>query len=147
MDIRNIRWEDGMRGYDPSDLIIKRFGLNADFIETHQLTWIDNLITGSKKNLASPSHKNFSMPYVQSYITRYGVRKCEANALVPKPVIARELVEQTILGFLGEDATERFKGKRDEVKLRCDRLRKETGVKEAMEKALNQVGWDTDSED
>jgi hypothetical protein len=40
-DLRNaVRWS-------PEDLIIDRFGLNADFIEANNLTWIDNLETGS----------------------------------------------------------------------------------------------------
>ena len=37
---RAVRWW-------PNNLVIDRFGLNADFIRRHRLTWIDNLITGS----------------------------------------------------------------------------------------------------
>ena len=37
-------------GWSPDNLIIDRFGLNADFIRRHRLTWIDNLITGSGGN-------------------------------------------------------------------------------------------------
>ncbi len=101
-DLRNIVWEDGTDGYDPSDLIIDRFGLNYDFITTNNLTWIDNLITGSKRNLASPSHKNYWMPYVQEYLEKYGARKCEANALVVNPDASRQLVMGAILKYLGE---------------------------------------------
>lgn len=75
-------WEDGGEGYDPEGLEIVRFGLNYDFIEKHNLSWINNLITGSKRDLGSPSHKNFKMPYVQEYIKKFGIRKCEANAIV-----------------------------------------------------------------
>ena len=30
---------------------IERFGLNADFVDHHGITWIDGLITGSGKDL------------------------------------------------------------------------------------------------
>jgi hypothetical protein len=63
--LRYIRWGDGTDGYDPSNLIIDRFGLNYDFIEANNLTWIENLITGSGGNLADPGHPNFHLPYVQ----------------------------------------------------------------------------------
>ena len=57
-DLQYVEWEDGERGYNPEDLNITRFGLDAGFIKEHNLTWIENLITGSGKNLASPTHKN-----------------------------------------------------------------------------------------
>ena len=41
-------------------------------VEKHKITWINNLITGSGKNLASPGHKNNKMPYVQEYLKTYG---------------------------------------------------------------------------
>ena len=91
-DLKDIEWSDGTPGYDPTWLEINRFGLNADFIEEHELTWIDNLITGSGRNLASPSHKNHYQPYVQDYLGKFGARKCEANAIVPLPAIAREYI-------------------------------------------------------
>lgn len=40
-------------GWSPKDVVIDRFGLNADFIEQHGLSWIENLHTGSGKDLAS----------------------------------------------------------------------------------------------
>lgn len=64
------------------EIINERFGLNYDFIEQAGLTWIDNLETGSGKNLASPSHEDHFKSYVQDYIHRFGTRKVEANALV-----------------------------------------------------------------
>lgn len=72
-DLQEVEWDDGEEGYDPEDLIIKRFGLDASFIKKHNLTWIDNLITGSGKNLASPAHKNYNMVYVRDYISKFGV--------------------------------------------------------------------------
>jgi len=114
-DLKDVEWEDGTEGYDPYDLIIDRFGLNYDFIQKHNFTWINNLITGSKKNLASEGHKNFNMPYVQNYLRDVGERKCEANAIVVLPKIARELATKAIEKYLGTDATSRFKDKREEV--------------------------------
>ena len=67
-------------GWRPENLIIDRFGLNLDFIETQALTWIDNLETSSGRRLDDPRHQDHGKPYVQDYIQRYGVRKVEANA-------------------------------------------------------------------
>src|SRR5262249_51491407 len=38
-------------GWSPDNLIIERFGLNFDFIEANNLTWIDNLETSSGQRL------------------------------------------------------------------------------------------------
>ncbi len=65
------------------NLIVEKVGLTDEFVSKHKLTWIDNLITGSKKNLADPSHPDHNKPYVQDYIKKYGKRKCEANAVLP----------------------------------------------------------------
>ncbi len=125
-DISNIYWADGERGYDPSDLIIERFGLNYDFITGNNLTWIDNLVTGggelakmiggqvvqgTTKN--GRPHPNFHLPYLQDYLAKIGVRKCEANALVVAPEAGRALCENTIVRFLGQDCLARFKEKKD----------------------------------
>jgi hypothetical protein len=114
-DLQEITWEDGTNGYDPQDLIIDRFGLNRDFIEDNGFTWIDNLTTGSGKNLASPGHKNYSMPYVQEYLRDVGERKCEANAIITNPTKARQLLEDAIVSYLGDDAPDRFENKRIKV--------------------------------
>lgn len=137
VDLENIAWEDGMSGYSPYGLKIVRFGLEADFIEKHNLTWINNLITGSGKNLASPSHKNYKMPYVQEYLGRFGAKKCEANAIVPMPEIARALVEDSIIEFLGSDALDRFRRKRLAVKEELDEFRDRTGLTDALQKAID----------
>jgi hypothetical protein len=78
-------------GWSPDNLEIERFGLNADFIRRHRLTWIDNLITGSGGNLADPRHPDHFKPYVQNYIHEFGARKVEANALVVRPEAGRKL--------------------------------------------------------
>lgn len=114
-DLKDITWDDGTPGFDPADLIIERFGLNYDFIIRNRLTWIDNLITGSGKNLASPAHKNNKMQYVQQYIKTVGIRKCEANSIVTNPQNARELCRQAILKYLGANAESRFEQKRNAI--------------------------------
>lgn len=141
-DVKNVVWESGDEGYDPEDLIIQRFGLNAEFINKHKLTWIDNLITSRKKNLASPSHKNNKMPYVQDYIKKFGEKKCEANAIVPMPAEAKKLVEKAIIGYLGDEAVHRFAAKKQKVKLEMDRIRKKTGLVKTIRKAIRLIDGD-----
>ncbi len=95
---------EGAIGWRPDNLIINRFGLNADFIEEHDLTWIDNLETGSGASLDDLGHRDHEKPYVQNYIREYGVRKVEANVLVVRPDAGRELCRQAILQYLSDDA-------------------------------------------
>jgi hypothetical protein len=85
-------------------LTIDRFGLNEDFIAAHNLTWIDNLETGSGRSLADPRHKDHRAEYVQSYLRRFGERKVEANALVVRPDAGRQLCLDAILKYLSDDA-------------------------------------------
>jgi len=115
-DLKDVEWSDGVEGYDPYDLIVDRFGLNYDFIEENGFTWIDNLTTGSGKNLASPLHKNFKMPYVQKYLKEIGERKCEANAIVVLPKVARDFVRGIIESYVGVGAKNRFSHKRQLVR-------------------------------
>jgi hypothetical protein len=91
-----------------NQLTIDRFGLNADFIEAQNLTWIDNLETGSGKSLADPRHKDHKAEYVQTYLRRFGERKVEANALVVRPEAGRELCRGAILNYLSDDAPDRY---------------------------------------
>ena len=121
--LKNITWADGTTGYDPSNLIIDRFGLNYDLIEELNLTWIDNLITGSGKNLASPYHKNFHLEYVQTYLEKVGERKCEANAIVKEPDIGRALCNAAIEKYLGKDSRARFQAKSAAIKSEFRSLR------------------------
>lgn len=90
-------------GYDPSNLIIDRVGLNYDFVKKAKLTMIDGLETGSGRRLDSPEHPNHYKDYVQEYLRTIGPRKCEANALVIRPEMGRNLCEQAIQKYLGED--------------------------------------------
>ncbi len=138
-DLKDIRWGGGMSGYDPHDLIIDRFGLNYDFIEENNFTWIDNLITGSGKNLANPSHKNYQMPYVQKYLHDIGERKCEANAIIVFPQIARDFVRGVIEDFVGGDAKDRFEKKRQAVRDELELFMKESGSDKLMDKLFDNI--------
>lgn len=139
VDLKDIRWDDGTEGYDPEDLIIERFGLNYDFIIKNKLTWIDNLITGSGKNLASPSHKNHSMPYVREYLKKIGERKCEANAIITKPKEAQSLVRDAIEGYLGKDARSRFAKKREAVKTEFDNFLDDNDIRPSINDIFDQI--------
>lgn len=127
-DLSNVEWEDGMPGYDPDDLVIDRFGLNKDLIDKHKLTWIDNLITGSGKDLATPKHHNFGMPYVQTYLKKIGRRKCEANAIIPHPEVARNLMVDAFERYLKPGAPDRFEAKRLEAEEEYAAVLKKTGI-------------------
>jgi hypothetical protein len=102
-------------------LTIDRFGLNSDCIAKHNVSWIDNLDTGSGKSLADPKHKDHNADYVQSYLREFGSRKVEANALVVRPDAGRELCRQAILKYLPEDAPDQYlaalKPHREQVRL------------------------------
>jgi len=108
-------------GWSPENLVIIRFGLDAKFINRHRLTWIDNLETGSGLQLDDPDHADFAKPYVQSYIAQFGVRKCEANALVVAPEIGRRLCRDAILRHIPADAPAEHQRKLDRVRLQLRR--------------------------
>lgn len=138
-DISGIEWSDGEIGYDPEGLIVKRFGLNYDFIISNQLSWIENLITASGKNLAEPSHKNHFLPYVQDYLKTYGARKCEANAIVVKPEQGRNLCKEIIEKYLGKDAKKRFQAKREKIIQTVNEFRERTGLNKVIQKAIDLI--------
>lgn len=135
--ISNVMWKDGEEGFDPSELIIERFGLNYDYIVGNKLTWIDNLITGSGKDLSSPNHVNFKMPYVQEYLKKVGRRKCEANVIVTTPKTARQLVRDAIEAYVGKDAKDRFKRKRDKVEENYQEALNDSGLAPVIRSFLN----------
>jgi hypothetical protein len=93
---------------DEDRLTIDRFGLDYDFIEALGLTWIDNLETGSGRDLADPKHPDHFKPYVQDYMKMYGARKVEANALVARPREGRELCRDAIRKYLDPDGIEAY---------------------------------------
>jgi hypothetical protein len=134
--ISDIVWSDGEIGWHPDNLIIDRFGLNYDYIINNNLTWIDNLITRSGKNLASPAHPNHELPYVQEYLQEVGERKCEANAIVVTPKSARQLCKEAIEKYTGEDGPERFNKIRERMRKEYARVLKDSGVGEPLAEYL-----------
>jgi hypothetical protein len=100
----NLAELKGAVGWSPERLVIDRFGLDYDFIEANNLTWIDNLETSSGKSLADPKHPDHKKAYVQNYLVRFGHRKVEANALVAQPAAGRDLCRQAILRYVPETA-------------------------------------------
>lgn len=135
--VAEVQWDSGEGGYDPRDLEITRFGLNYDFITENGYTWIDNLITGSGKNLANPQHPNFKLPYVQRYLREIGPRKCEANAIVTTPNEARDLCREAIENIVGYEARDRFAEKTAEVKKRYAELLKKSKLAAPIQKVID----------
>jgi len=119
-------------GWDPSALTIERFGLNADFIEANGLTWVDNLLTGSGKDLAQnhnqpgPKHTDYWKPHVQDYLKQHGVRKLEANALVVRPEAGRALCRRAIEQYIDRngvrDWEEEVEAEQEKVRVAVLRL-------------------------
>ncbi len=148
VDIKDIIWDNGETGYNPAKLKIVRFGLNNSFIKKHKLTWIDNLITGTKDKrlsgigLENPKHPSHNMPYVQKYLKKYGGRKCEANAIITIPKKAQKLAEDVIQKYLGVDAEKRFlKNKMMEV-VKIRNFKKKVGLDVSLSKTLKIIEKD-----
>lgn len=152
-ELKEVTWIDGFDGYDPENLIIKRFGLDYDFIKENNLTWIDNLKTGSGGEIAKlvnekivqgttktgKPHPNFNMPYVQEYLKNYGVRKCEANSLVIRKEQAKQLCLDAIESYLGHDAIKRFQEKRQAIKDEVNGFLDERNLREPLQKMLDDL--------
>ena len=116
----------GAVGWSPEHLIIERFGLDYDFIVAQGLTWIENLETGSGKYpLNDARHPDHFKPYVQSYLRQFGARKCEANALVTRPMAGRGLCRGAILRHIDSDAIREYERQladaREELRLEIRR--------------------------
>lgn len=130
---KNINDLKDATGYNADDLIIDRFGLNYDFIDEHNLTWIDNLISGSGKQ------PDYSKPIVKKYIDEFGERKVEANAIIVDPESARNLCEQAILNYVGEEIHERFKERRQAIVDKYNQLFEDLELKTALENAYQEL--------
>lgn len=103
-------------GWSPDNLVIDRFGLNADFIARHELTWIENLETGSGGRLDDPRHPDHLKAYVQDYLVEHGARKVEANALVTRPQAGRQLCRDAIVKYIDvEDGIATFNERIEEA--------------------------------
>ncbi len=123
--------------WNTENLIVERFGLTIDFINENNLTWIDNLITSGKRNLGmlyskhikgekDKKGRNLLFSYEIEYIEKNGVRKCEANAILPIADIAEAFCEAKILEYLGDNCfikyDEKIKEIQDETKAIMDNV-------------------------
>ena len=112
--MKNLEDLESAVGWSPWGLEIVRFGLNANFIVEHRLTWIDNLETSSGGRLDSPRHPDHHKPYVQSFLRRFGARKVEANALVVRPEAGRKLCQDAINKYVTDEQVEEYDDKVDD---------------------------------
>jgi hypothetical protein len=131
--LSNFREVEGGTGWPPDRLKVERFGLNFDYIEEQGLTWIDNLVSGTGKDMSLMGNR-----IVTEYIARYGVRKCEANAVMrasardPTLALCRAAIEK----YLGRGARERFGAKRKRITDEIQKFKEETGLGDALDRAL-----------
>lgn len=125
MSCANIK---GLDWYEPQFEVVN-IGLTEDQIDRLGLMKIDNLETGGGRDLSDPLHPDHYKPYVQNYIKRFGVWKCEANALVGNPVEARGLLEDAINQFIPydhpKDVDRRNRPAQDQVREEISRLIKD----------------------
>lgn len=145
----------GGSGWYPDNLIVDRFGLNYDFIIDAGLSLIDNLETAGgyiaklegnqivqgKTNNGRP-HPDFNKPSTQEYLKKYGVVKCEANALVVNPGAGRRLCAYAIEKYLGHDVFNRFDDKKQAVIDRFEDTEAELGIIEPLKNALDMISND-----
>ncbi len=141
--LKNMWQIAGGTGWEPENLVVDRFGLNLEFIEENNLSWIENLKTSAKppkiNDLADPRHPQHYLPFVQDWLENVGARKVEANALVVAPAAGRDLCKQSIERWLGTDALSRFQAKRDEVKREIEDFDSDVGVMDAIQEALELI--------
>lgn len=96
VDIKGLDW-------DEPDFEVINVGLTERQINDLGLMKIGNLETGGGKDLADRRHPDHNKPYVQDYLSRFGVWKCEANALVGNPRGAEALLKAAITDYIPED--------------------------------------------
>lgn len=125
--------------YDPKNLIIERFGLSIDFITANHLLWIENLITGSKLDLSNPKHADHKKAYVQDYLKAYGVRKCEANAILPIKELAIQDCERTILKHLGSESSKEYDKKLKEAQKAVRDLMESVDLKQIVNDLIHDL--------
>jgi hypothetical protein len=116
--------------WSPDNLVIERFGLDYDFIEREQLTWIDNLATSKGEYpLDDERHSDHFKDYVQSYLREFDARKVEADALLKVPDLGRELCRRAILKYVPANTPRRYRTKlkpmRAEMRRELDHLLRE----------------------
>jgi len=98
---RAVNWQ-------PTKLILERFGLNEEDIDKYGLTWIENLKTGSGREARDPEYEK-----------KFGRKKCESNALFKNDETldaAEKICRDAIEKYYGSDALERFREKEEKSK-------------------------------
>ena len=75
-----------------------------------------------------------------------GERKCEANAIVVLPQIARDMVRSVIKSYVGPDAQDRFKKKRQIVKDELENFLEESGSGSLLKQVFKKIEDREDSE-
>lgn len=88
--------------WDCPEFEVVNIGLTEHQIDDLGLMKIENLETGGGRDLSNPAHPDHGKRYVQEYISRFGVWKCEANALVSNPSGAQQLLEDAINPYIPE---------------------------------------------
>jgi len=105
---------DGTK-WNPINLVVDRIGLNYDFIEEYNLMWIDNLESSSGKQPKRDVFGNYEDLYIHNYISQFGERKVEANAVIKVPAIVRNYLVEKIESYLGEDVLDRWSKLKDDI--------------------------------
>ena len=127
--------------WSPDNLVVDRFGLSYEFIEEQDLTWIDNLESGSGRDMSNDTNR-----IVTEYIDDYGIRKCEANAIMRDTArdAGLDLCRTTIENYLGDEVLERFEEKRQVIVDRLDKFKKKTGLDKAIQNAIDIINKSTE---
>ena len=111
-------------GWSPDNLVIIRFGLNADFIDGHGLTWIDNLETSSGGQLDDPDHTTTTSATSKTTSPNLACASARPTHLC-EPEIGRKLCRDAILEYVPADAVQRYERKLDRVRKRLQRALRE----------------------
>lgn len=131
--------------WSPDNLIIDRFGLTIDFINKNDLLWIDNLTTGSGRDLGKlynkykEGKKTNLIDYEIEYIETYGVKKCEANAILPIRTIAVRDYEETIQKYLGNNPFEKYNESIRERQEEVIEIMDSVNFKEKIEQLIEEI--------
>jgi len=125
--------------WNPKNLIIDHFGLTIDFINENGILWIDNLITGGKRNLGNlykqykEGKKDVNLyDYEINYIEKHGIRKCEANAILPFKDIAIKQCEDVIVKYLGDNPFEVYNKEVKKIQKEITKLMRTVNVKKEI---------------
>jgi len=132
--------------WSPDNLIIDHFGLTIDFIKENDILWINNLITGGKRDLGK-LYKQYKegkekvklYDYEIAYIEKYGIQKCEANAIIPLRNIAIKDCENTIQKYLGNNPFEVYDKKIKECQKEVADLMEVVDFKERIQGLMDDI--------